>query len=653
MLLGVAGLLSAWQPTQAQSSTTYYVDCAAGKDANPGTSPTQAWQSLMKANSAVLQPGDQLLLKRGCAWTGPLRAAWNGTAAQPITLGAYGAGELPKIQDGYSGNVQISGSYQIIEYIETTLSAPPAPDPNCNNQPVAWKVGFSFGANAAYNTVQYAKANKLAIGAYFDYVSHHNKLVHSELTQNNVVWKLDSTQALGAMGVLLHGDYQEIGYNTFADNRTICTYNGIVESNSIELHGARYANIHHNVAYNDRVFSELGSSAANPSTDNVYAYNLHVVGPIQSDVGSRFLVTRGAGQANGPVWRTTAYNNTVYHTGVDSKGITCQGCGTDVLVAKNNIFWVDREPISSSGPFVEENNIFWATLGNPLLNFTRSQTSQIANPAFVDIFATNFRLQNTSPARQAGTLESVTAGYAADLDLVAVPQESAVDMGAYESTESGTPAPTPTPSPIVDCSISINQADLYTANSSVRITANVPNGAQMMVGNDAGFTGATWQAYQPGFDWVLRETAGRIATLLVYVRIVDASQTPLCSESHLSDDIIYDPIAPTVTVAATALAAAAAEPAQADPAAAMLLEIVAKDQDNGSGVVEMQISLDPAFESQPWQPFMPTTTVQGATGRTVYVRVRDGAGNSSPTAAVTLGDQGDLPQRMTLPYVTR
>ncbi len=105
---------------QAQSPVTYYVDCLAGNDANVGTGMVQAWKSINKANTAPLRPGDKLLFKRGCAWKGPLKAAWNGTETQPITIAAYGTGSLPRIQDSYNVNFQITGSYQVIEYLEAT-----------------------------------------------------------------------------------------------------------------------------------------------------------------------------------------------------------------------------------------------------------------------------------------------------------------------------------------------------------------------------------------------------------------------------------------------------------------------------------------------------------------------------------------------------
>src|SRR5688500_17654230 len=74
------------------SALVYYVDCAGGNDGDSGTAPDEAWQSLARANNASLNPGDSLLFKRGCSWMGTLKADWQGTAEQRITIGAYGNG---------------------------------------------------------------------------------------------------------------------------------------------------------------------------------------------------------------------------------------------------------------------------------------------------------------------------------------------------------------------------------------------------------------------------------------------------------------------------------------------------------------------------------------------------------------------------------
>ena len=44
-------------------ATTYYVDSVGGNDANTGTDPGQAWQSLVNVNGTTFSAGDQILLK--------------------------------------------------------------------------------------------------------------------------------------------------------------------------------------------------------------------------------------------------------------------------------------------------------------------------------------------------------------------------------------------------------------------------------------------------------------------------------------------------------------------------------------------------------------------------------------------------------------
>jgi len=93
-------------PTSAPAAGIFYVDCAAGNDANNGTSTSTAWRTLGRASQPSYGPGSQILLKRGCVWTGAagspatFAGKGNGTVASPITLADYGTGNLPKV-DAY------------------------------------------------------------------------------------------------------------------------------------------------------------------------------------------------------------------------------------------------------------------------------------------------------------------------------------------------------------------------------------------------------------------------------------------------------------------------------------------------------------------------------------------------------------------------
>jgi|GEM_PF-798568 len=186
-----------------------------------------------------------------------------------------------------------------------------------------------------------------------------------------------------------------------------------------------------------------------------------------------------------------------------------------------------------------------------------------------------------------------------------------------------------------DCAISLNSGAAYTGRLDVQVFSNMPGAAEMLVSNDAGFTGAQWQPYQSARNWTITDAENRIVTLLVYTRLRAANGSLLCSGLSMSDDIIYDPLSPTVTV----------QPLQnltfsRQTLGSFTLQLSAADQPGGSGVASMQISADANFTSARWQTFAPTAQVTAQSGDQLYVRVRDGVGNLSNAARVIVPGQG-------------
>ncbi|MDH3347790.1 MAG: right-handed parallel beta-helix repeat-containing protein [Desulfobulbaceae bacterium] len=80
--------------TGTATATDYYVDATLGKDSNPGTKQ-KPWQSITKTNSAPLQPGDNVLLKRGESWHETLIVPASGIAGNNISYNSYGEGPPP------------------------------------------------------------------------------------------------------------------------------------------------------------------------------------------------------------------------------------------------------------------------------------------------------------------------------------------------------------------------------------------------------------------------------------------------------------------------------------------------------------------------------------------------------------------------------
>lgn len=95
-------------------ATDYYVS-PNGNDSDNGTSPATAWKTIWRVNQSTYsyQPGDRILFERGGTWRGEVIMGVSGSQGQPITVGAYGTGNLPVIKGSelvtgwtpYQGNI--------------------------------------------------------------------------------------------------------------------------------------------------------------------------------------------------------------------------------------------------------------------------------------------------------------------------------------------------------------------------------------------------------------------------------------------------------------------------------------------------------------------------------------------------------------------
>jgi hypothetical protein len=388
--------------------SAFYVDSAGGNDSNSGTSEASAWRTLGRANNAPLAPGERLLLKRGSVWTEALRLNRSGAAGNPITVGAYGAGALPIIR-GVSSCVELTGSHLVLQEVQTD---------NCT-----W-AGVEVSGNN--NRVQNSLITNNVAGVHVRSGATNNSVLNNVLRDNNrmsVLTVFPTDDDSGAFGVLLHGDNTEVAFNTISGCDAF-SYDYGRDGGAIEVYGGRNNTIHHNLAFDNDAFSELGNSR---SADNTFAYNV-----VRSSLAtSVFLVTRGATSGYGPVARTRLYNNSVYFTGATSQGFVCHGgCNSDVLIMRNNVIQAVWKVGYADAPFDEDYDLFFGGI----LQFTRGSHSLVANPAFVDAPNGNLRLQSSSPAIDRGT----GVGLTQDFDGVAVPQDgdgngSALpDMGAFE-----------------------------------------------------------------------------------------------------------------------------------------------------------------------------------------------------------------------------
>src|SRR5215831_10855701 len=84
------------------SATTYYFSTTDGDDSRTSAqaqSSSTPWKTITKLNSffSSLQPGDQVLFKRGDVFYGSIIATKSGTSSLPFIFDAYGSGANPII----------------------------------------------------------------------------------------------------------------------------------------------------------------------------------------------------------------------------------------------------------------------------------------------------------------------------------------------------------------------------------------------------------------------------------------------------------------------------------------------------------------------------------------------------------------------------
>jgi hypothetical protein len=417
----LAALGAVASPASAQ---TYYVDCTGGNDLNAGTAKTLAWQTPARASSAALVPGDQLLLRKGCVWQGSLQARWSGTAVAPITVDAYGRGKPPLIENA-PDEVRFTGSYVTVSHLAVHAD-PPAYDATCDNRPIGIRVGFRIASGASYITLDGVHASGLYAGVYVERGATHNRILRSTFSRNDMA-NPDLTSDAGAIGIALLGDDNEVAYNTISGSN-MCSPFYSRDGTAVEVYGGQRNRIHHNVSQQNNTFVELGNSR---SQDNDIAYNL-----ITSTLRlGNMLVTRGAMDKYGPVYRTRFYNNTGYLTGKHAYAIECYlGCDTTILSMRDNIIWANWLTAFIDAGADEGHNIFWKTGGTPRVDFPISPTDMLADPRFVDPAHKDFRLLPGSPAIDSGDGAAGAAGFATDLAGTLVPQNGAPDIGAFEAT---------------------------------------------------------------------------------------------------------------------------------------------------------------------------------------------------------------------------
>jgi hypothetical protein len=401
------------------SAKPFYVDAVGGSDAGAGTSPALAWKTLGFAGKYNFNPGDSLLLKRGCRWMEGFVAYSCGSPKKPFYIGAYGSGAAPVVNDstdtiGYG--IELIAQWVVVESLMV-------------------KNGFYGGIfmtrYADSSIVRYCEVT--ASGTGVEVQGRHCLVTGNYLHDMTMVLnEPGNTGDYGATGVLLENSCNEICNNRMVRCIAPC-YEGGTDGGVIELYGTPdTCLIHDNIGIGCAKFTEVGGGSAkgtrmyyNISVNNGQVVCIHLNDQFASTVqdfrmeNNTIVDTTTGGTPN---WTLIGFIGTV------SPGMFL--FRNNIVFVKNFSYIVNASSADSGWAFTHTNNLYFLDSSMIRLNMTLCTGEEAANPQFVNYADTNFHLKPGSPAIGAG----LALGYTLDFYSTAVPPQPSLGAVQYIST---------------------------------------------------------------------------------------------------------------------------------------------------------------------------------------------------------------------------
>ena len=398
--IGAYMLATTLLPTIAAQATTYYVSTN-GSDSNNGTSESTPFNTINKAATVLINPGDTAYIKNGTYTSdSKIRLRYSGTQAAPIRLLAY---------PGHSPVLHFNDDATTYELLEMEILSYQG-----HMHPISWIVieGITFEGGAR-GIHAYACDHCTFRRNWFKDPYGSGILIWSAIDtviDRNVISDAGSTEG-GAHGLYLTG------------SRYIITNNLIYGSEKfgIQMNGS--------MSFNPNRFptQEYSDTKDAIIANNVVAYSKNGSG----------IVVWGATNDNMRIENNIFYENWSAGPATYPNGINCVSCsGSTGITIRNNIFYATGSGglLGISASLVEGDN--YTQSGNFI---------NTSNPGFVNAPATlpaspNFKLNERSPAIDRGLPLTTIA---IDFDGIPRPQGRTYDIGAYEfhpGTDTQSPA---------------------------------------------------------------------------------------------------------------------------------------------------------------------------------------------------------------------
>ncbi|MES9991884.1 MAG: right-handed parallel beta-helix repeat-containing protein [Candidatus Thiodiazotropha sp.] len=246
----------------------YYISSSDGNDNCDGLSRTQGSSgscpkaSLEAALSLInaAEPGDQILFKRGDQWHGQLNPSNDGTATDPIVIGAYGTGEraLFTTSEHTTGLLMRSGSYLVFQDLEFTSTS------EMDNRGYAME--FPINTYSHHITIKNCYFHDYDHGGAL-YANHHGILEYSTVQDMG-------RNSAHSQGLYIANDNYIVRHNEFINNGI---YDAIGFDHSLYASGATNLLIENNVM-RDAVDGIKIRRGSNVTVRGNTIYNMHMGG---------------------------------------------------------------------------------------------------------------------------------------------------------------------------------------------------------------------------------------------------------------------------------------------------------------------------------------------------------------------------------------
>ena len=373
-----------------QAGSSYYLDCSVAGSGNG--SQASPWNSFATVNSRTFAAGDKILLKRGttCQDKGTLHPKGSGSAANPITLGAYGSGSRPWIKAGSNHAVKLlNQSGWVIRDLRVSSSVSGTHDDTtpCNACYSGVTINATDGRYSHFRVVNVEADGNwtgISLGEYKSsgdsraFVPDNNQGALEDIILDGVFVHNNEGK-----GVLLAGNYESIPTRStpsYPRNRWVTVRNSEVYNNGedgVLFSSVDDAWIHDNVSYNNGAKKDARYALWFWNAKNVHIQNNEAYGnktPGSKDGGAydcdwhvqNCTVEYNYSHDNqGPMVLLIGYQNG------GSPDEALDGCTVRYNVSHNDV----THPSNSYGPItffgavkncqVYNNSVYFANASNP------------------------------------------------------------------------------------------------------------------------------------------------------------------------------------------------------------------------------------------------------------------------------------------------